>query len=165
MTRTVRTTPFVWIACLLGLIHAAFSLYWAGGGRWLLNTVGQWAVELGQQAPRQAFWLLLLIALFKAAAAIIPLLNTRGRLPWPRLWRGISWVGGIFLILYGGANTLTAWAVLAGVIRTESFDRASLAGHAALWDPLFFLWGLFLTLHLFQTRRGNASSRSLFDQN
>ncbi|GAA5532129.1 hypothetical protein Dalu01_00507 [Deinococcus aluminii] len=155
----------VWIACLLGLIHAAFSLYWAGGGRWLLNTVGQWAVELARQSPQQAAWFLLLIALLKAAAAIIPLLNAQGRMPWPKLWRAISWVGSVFLMLYGGVNTLTAWAVLAGVVRVASFDRASLLGHGALWDPLFFLWGLFLTLHLLQTRRGRTPSRSLFDQN
>lgn len=30
---------------MVGLAHAAFSFYWALGGRWLLPTDGQWAVN------------------------------------------------------------------------------------------------------------------------
>ena len=36
---------FLWVACGLGLVHAAFSLYWALGGQWLLATVGRFAVQ------------------------------------------------------------------------------------------------------------------------
>jgi Protein of unknown function (DUF3995) len=142
---------FVQVACIVGLIHAAFSLYWALGGGWLLSTVGQWAIGLAAQRPRAAFVVLVLIALLKAAAAIVPLGNALGRLRFPRLWRGISWAGGPFLMLYGGANALVAWSVLSGLIRSD-FDRTSMLGHAALWDPLFFLWGLCLTLHLWFSR-------------
>ena len=31
---------------VLGLTHAGFSAYWALGGRWLLGTVGEWAVRM-----------------------------------------------------------------------------------------------------------------------
>ena len=30
----------VWTACAAGVVHALFSLYWALGGSWLLDTVG-----------------------------------------------------------------------------------------------------------------------------
>ncbi|BDP42393.1 hypothetical protein DAETH_23620 [Deinococcus aetherius] len=140
------------LACVLGLIHAAFSLYWALGGRWLLETVGQGPRELLKSGPLSVGASLGLIALFKAAAAILPVLNGQDRLPWPKLWRGISWVGGVFLILYGGVNTLVAWGVLSGLVASPGYNRSAMLGHAALWDPLFLLWGAALVLHLWLSR-------------
>jgi Protein of unknown function (DUF3995) len=151
MRNDKRAMRFVQVACVIGLIHAGFSLYWALGGRWLLDTVGQWATNLASQSPRAVFAALAFIAVLKATAAIIPMLNASGTLPFARLWRGLSWVGGIFLVLYGGLNTLVAWLVLSGLIQSD-FDRISMVGHAAIWDPLFFLWGVFLTLHLLLSR-------------
>lgn len=144
-------------ACALGLIHAAFSLYWALGGRWLIETVGQGPQDLVKSSAISAGAVLGLIAVFKALAAIIPLLNAQGRMPLPKLWRGISWVGGLFLILYGGGVALTSWLVLLGVIQAGEFNRAAMIGHAALWDPLFLLWGAALVWHLWLTRpKGSA---------
>ena len=142
----------VQLACAIGLLHAAFSLYWALGGRWLLNTVGKGPEETLNKTAIGAAGALLLIALFKALAAVIPMLNAQGQLPWPRLWRGISWVGSVFLVLYGGVNTLVALGVLLGVIPSPGYDRAAMLGHAFLWDPLFLLWGAALVAHLWQRR-------------
>lgn len=148
----------VQIGCGLGLIHAGFSLYWALGGSWLLDTVGLWAVDLARTNPLAAFWGLLLIAAVKAAAALFPLLNAGGHLPWPQVWRTLSWIGGPFLVLYGGVNTGVAWLVLSGMLNNGgAIDRQSMLGHAALWDPLFLLWGLALTSHLWLTRRPSLS--------
>ena len=139
----------VWAACAFGLIHAGFSAYWAFGGDWLLPTVGQWALRLADARPAQASIVLAAVALVKVAAAVAPVLNAYGRLPRSRLWRVISWVGASALILYGGANVIIAWLVLAGVITpTGGYDRTSMLGHALLWDPLFLLWGLALLGHL-----------------
>jgi Protein of unknown function (DUF3995) len=149
----------VWAACTFGLIHAAFSGYWAFGGDWLLRTVGQWAVRLADAAPVQASIVLAAVALVKVAAAVVPVLNAYGRLPWSRLWRAISWVGASALILYGGANVIIAWLVLSGVITpTGGYDRMSMLGHAVLWDPLFLLWGLALLGHLLLSRDLGRSS-------
>ncbi|WP_135229343.1 DUF3995 domain-containing protein [Deinococcus fonticola] len=141
------------IAFLVGVIHAAFSLYWALGGTWLLDTVGQRPQDFVKSGPLSASLVLGLIALFKALAAVIPLLNAQGRLPWPKLWRGISWVGGVFLVLYGGFVTLTSLAVLGGLVNFGAYDRPAMLGHAFLWDPLFLMWGVALVWHLWQTRR------------
>jgi hypothetical protein len=43
-----------WIAMALGLAHAGFSAYWALGGRWLLPTVGEWAVTMADTDPQRA---------------------------------------------------------------------------------------------------------------
>jgi hypothetical protein len=144
----------VWTAGLAGAVHAGFSLYWALGGRWLLATVGQWAVDLSTDRPLAAGITLGLVAAVKLLGATIPVGVAYGRVPWPWLWRGISWAGGLLLVAYGGINTIVALAVLAGVIRPEGgYDADAMRGHAYLWDPLFFLWGGALLLSLWLSRQ------------
>jgi Protein of unknown function (DUF3995) len=82
-----------WLAGLAGGVHAGFSLYWALGGQWLLATVGQWAVNLSAEAPRTTGLVLGFVAAAKLLAAAIPIGVAYGRLPWPRVWRAISWAG------------------------------------------------------------------------
>lgn len=150
----------VWTAGLAGVVHASFSLYWALGGRWLLATVGQWAVDLSTQAPLAAGIALGLVATAKLLGATIPVGVAYGRVPWPRFWRAISWAGGLLLVAYGGVNTVVAVAVLAGLIRPgDGYDRDAMIGHAYLWDPLFLLWGGALVLSLWLSRRHVAAAR------
>jgi hypothetical protein len=67
-----------------GLAYAAIIVYWAAGGRWLLNTVG---ISLSQ--PGQAGHLAALLAVWGAAAvkavALLPLLAIG---VWPRTANG-----------------------------------------------------------------------------
>ena len=146
----------VGVACGAGLLHAASSLYWALGGSWLLDTVGEWAVELVEESPLEAGLLLGLIALVKATAAIVPVLVDRGRMPWPRFWRGLCWIGGPLLVVYGAVNVVVSVAVLSGLITPDGgYDTAAMVGHAFLWDPLFLVWGAALVtwLRLTDVRR------------
>lgn len=53
------------IAASAGLLHAVASLYWAVGGRWQLESVGEWAVELARESPVEIGLALGLIALVK----------------------------------------------------------------------------------------------------
>ncbi len=140
-------------AAAAGLVHAGYSLYWAIGGRWLLDTVGQWAVNLGRDRPVAAGVGVTVIALLKAAGAVLPGLATQDLVRWPRLWRGLAWPGSALLVLYGGANTVVATVVLAGGIETDGgYDRRAMIGLAFLWDPLFLIWGLLLAAGLYATR-------------
>ena len=135
----------LWLAAAAGTVHGLFSLYWALGGHWLLDTVGAWAVELADDSPVAAGVALAGIAAVKFAGAAVPLLVEAGRIRGRRGWRIAEWAGAAFLILYGGANTVIAWLVLlGGLVPAGGYDRAAMIGHAALWDPLFLLWGLAL---------------------
>ena len=147
------------MAGVAGLLHAAASLYWALGGRWLLETVGAWAVDLADTAPVAAGLALSGIALIKVLGAVVPLLVESGRWPGPRrCWRALEWAGGAGLLLYGGVNAVVAALVLTGVIRPDGgYDAAAMWGHAALWDPLFALWGLALLVGLWRSRRPPAA--------
>lgn len=141
------------IAAAAGLVHAGFSAYWALGGRWLLDTVGQWAVRLAVEAPVGAGLVLGLVAILKAAGAAVPIMVEQGRLGGRRFWRVLEWVGAVGLLLYGLVNVVVAWGVLTGVIATPGgFDRRAQLGHAALWDPLFLIWGVSLVIGLSLSR-------------
>lgn len=147
-------------ACAAGLLHALPSLYWAAGGRWLLDTVGPWALDLAEERPGRAVVLLLVVAAAKVAGALVPLGVETGRVPGRAVWRPLSWAGAAVLLVWGGANTVVAWLVLGGVLDVAGpTDRAALLGHAALWDPLFVVWGLCLAVGLWRTRRSTAPSR------
>ncbi len=136
-------------AAALGLVHAAFSLYWALGGDWLLVTLGARIVsDFGDQR-----WLLFPVAAVKAVFAVLPVwLASRGW-PWRLFSRLVCWLGAVVLAVWGGVNTVVGNLVLAGVVAPSGgFDRPGMIGHAWLWDPLFLAWGLLLAVGLLGTR-------------
>lgn len=141
-------------ACAAGLVHAGVSASWALGSPWLLDTVGQWAVDWRRDAPVNAALVVGVVALVKAAGAVVPVLVEADRLPGRRWWRAASWAGAVVLVGYGLANAIGAWLVLAGVVDTHGTrDPSALVGHAVLWDPLFALWGVLLAAGLHASRR------------
>ena len=127
-------------AGVFGTVHGLFSLYWASGGRWLLETVGEWAIELAESANKSLFLGLGVLGVVKVLAAWLPLV-VHARADQRRGWRALFWIGAVGLTAYGLVNTVTALGVLAGVIKVVETDRLGLMGHAFLRDPLFTLWG------------------------
>lgn len=147
------TRILVLAAAAIGVVHAAFSAYWALGGTWLLSTIGAIAVDFSRREPLESGLMLGAVALVKLLAALIPVAVDAQRMPWPRAWRAICWVGGPGLVLYGLVNIVASGAVLLGILVPEGgYDRDAIIGHALLWDPLFLLWGLALTGWLWLTR-------------
>ena len=141
------------IAAAAGLLHAVASLYWAVGGRWQLESVGEWAVELARESPVEIGLALGLIALVKAVAAVVPMVNERreSRLYRPIRWCG--WSGGVVLVVWGGVSSLSACAVLAGLVSpSNGYNRTTMIGHAFMWDPLFVVWGAALLTGSWLTR-------------
>ena len=141
----------------VGLAYAAISVYWAAGGRSLLNTVG-----ISVSRPGQAGHLAALLAVWgaagvKAVAAVLPLLAIG---VWPRtangglrrLARVLTWIEAAILSGYGLVLTASGLLVQAGVIKaTAHADRLALKWHAYLWDPWFLIWGIFVFLALWQS--------------
>lgn len=65
--RRTRGRGFFTLAMVAGLLHAAPSLYWALGGTWLLETVGQFAVDLRAEGAASTTALLLAITALTAS--------------------------------------------------------------------------------------------------
>lgn len=142
----------------VGLAYATISVYWAVGGRWLLNTVG---ISLSQ--PGQAGHLAALLAVWgaaavKAVATVLPLLAIG---VWPRtangglrrLARVLTWIEAAILVGYGLVLTASGLLVQAGVIKAAAHaDRLAREWHAYLWDPWFLIWGIFVFLALWRSR-------------
>jgi hypothetical protein len=151
-------------AAVAGLIHVAFSVYWALGGRWLLRTVGEWAVDYARDAPVAAGMLLAAVAAVKCVVALVPVLVSRGRLPHHHVSRGFAWLAAVVLIGYGAVNSVVGWLVLGGAVRpADGFDRQAMIGHAYLWDPLFLVWGLLLGAGLVAGAAGDRRNRAETD--
>lgn len=142
-------------ACVVGLVHAGASLYWACGGRRLLDTVGKGAVDLGREHPIGTAMLLLPVTAIKLAGSCLPLAVERPRYArFRRVIRLMAWIGGSFLVVYGTTYALLSAAVLHGVVHVPGeIDRLGMQGHAYLWDPLFAFWGLALVSGLWWTRQ------------
>lgn len=155
--RAGSSRAMVWLAAGFGAVHAAFSLYWALGGTWLLATVGQWTVRLSEEEPFLVGVGLGFVALVKLAGAAVPVGVEYGHIGWRRMWRASCWIGGVGLIAYGGINIVVSGSVLAGLIHVEGgYDSAAMIGHALLWDPLFLLWGCALVAWLALSRDRSA---------
>lgn len=137
------------IAAVVGVVHGLFSLYWAIGGDWLINTLGDRIVDVF--AGRR--WLLFPVTVIKIGFAMVPLALLVRDWPLRRLSRLVCWLGAVVLVLWGGMNTVTGNLVLSGLIRpTAGYDRPGMVGHAWLWDPLFLIWGLAVMTGLVATR-------------
>lgn len=81
---------FAWAALFFGLVHASWSFYWAFGGTWMLDTVGQWAVVSQLERPVQTFLVLIGIGVLKTAAAVIPVAVEYDKLGGRKFWRLVS---------------------------------------------------------------------------
>lgn len=152
MTEPVRGRLAFTAAAVLGTLHAAPSVYWAAGGRTLLESVGQWAVDAVEERPTQAAAVLAATGAVKLGGAWAPVLAETGHLPGRRVWRGLAWVGGPALVAYGLANVAGGALVLLGWVEQDGADRDGLKGHVLLWGPLFAAWGAALTAGLWRSR-------------
>jgi hypothetical protein len=143
---------------VVGLAYAAISVYWAAGGRWLLNTVGISLSQPGQAGDLAALLAVRGAAAVKAVAAVLPLLAIG---VWPRtangalrrLARVLTWIEAAILVGYGLVPTASGLLLQAGVITAAAHaDRLALKWHAYLWDPWFLIWGIFVFLALWRSR-------------
>lgn len=141
----------VGVAAGAGLLHAAATITWACGSRWLLWSLGSRVMD----AFGDRLWMLWPVALVKVALAVAPALvvHRRGRLSRP--WRNLAALVACALVVWGGANTVIGNLVLTGTIRPAGgYDRGAMIGHAWLWDPLFLLWGIALGVAVIASVRG-----------
>lgn len=139
---------YIAIFVVCGLVHALFSLYWGFGGVVGLKSVGQWAITLNANYGIWVNLALVVVAMFKAFVTLLPLTLLDH---YHKVVYFISFVMAIFLILYGGLNTIIGWLKVLGII--ENFNFYTTFGQAFVWDPLFLLWGIGLFIYLLKIKK------------
>jgi hypothetical protein len=132
-------------ACVLALLHAAASFYWAGGGTAGLSTIGGALEQLGRAREPALIAVVWAVGLLKALAGLLALALVR---PWGRAFpRRVlltaAWGGAVLLTAYGGLFTLGGMTA----------DWTALRWHAFFWDPWFLVWGLLLGTAAWHRRR------------
>ncbi len=109
-----RTPWFAYIAAMWALAFALMSFYWAAGGTLGANTL---ATGIANLSEKRDFWFVAILWLTGALKLLGTFIAVKlPHLPFPllpyRLSRLAAWLGGSFMILYGGAN-LTVRAIMA----------------------------------------------------
>lgn len=140
-------------AVVVGLVYAAFSLYWTLGGTALLDTAGGEVGDLARRGGTAAFALGLGATLLKVAGCGLCylLVRTRGRVRWVLVPAAL---GGCLLIVYGGVLVAVGALVLTGAVEPDSaVDWTALRWHVAIWDLWFLVWGILLTTATVAFRR------------
>ncbi|MEJ7635329.1 DUF3995 domain-containing protein [Aeromicrobium sp.] len=152
MPSSPEPRPWLLATTVLGLAHAAVSLWWALGGTWLLGTVGGQIEEWGRAgSPGLRLLLLVVVAVKVTAVALTWLAVLRGG----RIERILAWTAGAVLTAYGGMFTFVGVLVVSDVVSAPAeADLYALKWHALFWDPWFLLWGLCTLAAMWLSRSG-----------
>jgi Protein of unknown function (DUF3995) len=145
--RPSRTAWAAYAACVLALLSAIPSFYWAAGGTIGLDTVGGAIEELARARDPAGVALGIGAGVLRVVGAVLALalVRPRGRRVPRRLVGGVAWAASVVLTLYGGLLVAVGALVLAGVIGPAGpVDRTALRWHVLLWDLWFLVWGLLL---------------------
>jgi len=131
------TRAAIWSAIILGLGHAAVSVYWLFDTA-LLDTVGGAIEEWARRGGPVVTVVLLLVIAAKLAAVAIGVAATKRRSLVVRLG---AWATALVLTGYGAVYTVTAFLVLSGTLtRPPDVSERAVLWHAWIWDPWFALW-------------------------
>ncbi|MDP9487035.1 MAG: DUF3995 domain-containing protein [Actinomycetota bacterium] len=174
MTTGTTTTPrgaragspsrwTAYAACVLALLYALVSFYWAAGGTAGLSTIGGELEEMARDRDPGLVAIVLVTAFLKVAYGLLALALVRpswGRaLPrWALLWA--AWAGAGLLSAYGGLLVAAQALVVAGFVGVaEPADRRALLWHLFVWDPWFLVMGLLLGVAVWHYQRGTRRRR------
>ncbi|WP_130796300.1 DUF3995 domain-containing protein [Streptomyces otsuchiensis] len=148
-------------AFVLGLLHAAASLYWGLGGTAALHTIGGELERLARErdpALLTVVWITAALKLFAALLGLAVVRHWGRRLP-RRALLVPAWAAGSVLTVYGGALVLGQAMVKAGLIdASPDMDWTAFHWHLYLWDPWFLLWGLLLSAATYRFSRDSHDS-------
>jgi Protein of unknown function (DUF3995) len=147
-------------ACVVALVYAVVSFYWAFGGTAGIGTLGGRLEELGRAGDPVVLWLAGVAGVLKVAGAVLALALVRpwGRVVPRRVLLGAAWVGAVVLVGYGGLYVVGGALALGGVVEVAGAgDRAALWWHVLVWDLWFLVWGVLLGMAAWRAGRITAS--------
>jgi hypothetical protein len=150
----------VYAAAAWALVFAAMSFYWAAGGSLGSSTMSDAIVEPARAREPQFVALLWTTGALKAIAGLLALALIH---PWGRVlprWMPLTatWVAGVGMLLYGGANLAARAAMAAGLVATPAaMHTAAGRWHLLLWDPWWTLGGALFVIAAWSCGRRRRS--------
>lgn len=148
-------------ACVWAFIFAAMSFYWALGGTAGTDTLGE--IANPELAEKPGFIVLVWgTGVLKALGGLLALALVR---PWGRIvprWLLVTAVGcgGIFMIVYSGANFLVRLLMWADLLDTpESMHSTAARWHLLFWNPWWLLGGILFSATAWLAIRSTRDKR------
>ncbi len=144
IVRSRRAKWAAYAAAAWAFVFAAMSFYWAAGGTAGADTIGTTITDPALARDPGFVAILWGTGALKALGGLLALALIR---PWGRViprWMllAAAWIGGVFMVLYAGANLAVRGLMALGVIATpESMRSAAAQWHLLLWDPWWLLGG------------------------
>ncbi|HYA10693.1 MAG TPA: DUF3995 domain-containing protein [Thermoplasmata archaeon] len=162
-----RELRFAAGAAIWSFAFASISFYWAAGGTFGVNTVGNQIESYATTLP--GFFVILWIdavvkTLLGALAVVLATPSWRKTAPGKGSLPTVAWTAGFLMLGYGAVEfTVTGFSALLMATRvltpSPSVDWTGIAGHLALWDPYWMLGGV---LFLHSARGVGARPREVF---
>lgn len=144
-----HSTLPAWLTFIWGLLFGGLNLYWSLGGELGIDYLGE---RLQEQAAERDTALLVINAIGGFGKIAIGLLAFATIARWGRsiprrLHLGLLYVGGILLVLYGGANWTQMLLAELGVIDVPaSIGEAQVRWYLFLWEPLWIIGGVLMVM-------------------
>jgi hypothetical protein len=145
-------------AAIWSFLFAGMSTYWALGGLFGIDTLGEGMQELALAGDPELFLVNNIGIIGKLLLGVLALALTR---PWHnltirKLLRWAAYAAGSLLAFYGAANLLQHLLMFTGTIPVARLlgSTTAVLWHLLFWDPFWLLGGV---LFLISARRYNQS--------
>ena len=144
-------------ACVLALLYALVSFYWAAGSTAGLSTIGGELEAMARARDPGIVAIVVVTAFLKVAYGRLELALVRpfGR-AFPRwVLLAAAWTGAALLTVYGGLLVAAQALVAVGALEVDGpVNWRALLYHLFVWDPWFLVMGLLLGVAVWHYQRG-----------
>lgn len=144
-----RASIPAWLTFWWGTLFGLWNLSWSLGGEVGLDLLAESLQEDARAGETSLLIVNTVGGLGKIAIGLLALgtISAWGRLIPRTLHLGLLYVGGVLLILYGGANWTQMLLAETGAIAVpESVGESQVRWYLILWEPLWLVGGVLMIL-------------------
>jgi hypothetical protein len=145
-----RDTWAAYTAAGWSFLFALISFYWAAGGLFGVETLGEGMKALALARDPEIITLTWVTGVLKAAAGLLALalVQSWGRIIPRRLRQIGAWGAAVLFLLYCGGNGIQHALMLVGTSRIPDLlgSMDAVRWHLFFWDPFWLLGGILFLL-------------------
>lgn len=154
---TALLRKFAYAAAAWAFVFAAMSFYWAAGGLFGVETLGEGMRELALARDPEIIGITWITGVLKVGAGLVALSLVQSwgrRIPrWIR--RAATWGAGLLFIFYAVANLIQHGSMAAGISSIPDLlgSMTAVRWHLLFWDPFWLLGGILFVTSAVQFNR------------